>query len=239
MRRLLIGLVVVLVAVAAVLVFAHSRQQEPAAPPPPPTKPPERPTGVQEGTIVRDGQGWTCKSAVDLDLVKVDDPPADAIVLGAGCTGRIGRIEVDQWRTDGVKIRNSGKVAHDLTIGGGYVRCHDKDDGAHQDAMQAMGGKRITFRGVTFDCLGNSNFFVNEGGSRDSTPTDIVCDGCRFGPGSSTTVRIGLSFGSGVRSSEACVGRNVRQAYLFLDTATAPVDEENVTLPDGNALCTG
>ena len=32
-----------------------------------------------------------------------------------------------------------------------------------------MGGARITFTGVTFDCLGNSNFFVNRGGSGATT----------------------------------------------------------------------
>lgn len=189
------------------------------------------------GQVVKNGSGWTCNAAVDLDLVKVTDPGGDAVTLAAGCSGRIGRVEVDTWQNDGVKIKNAGSAAHDLEIQGGYVTCHDIEQGAHQDAVQAMGGQRITFVAVTFDCLGNSNFFVNRGGSGNGTPTDIVCDGCSFAGRSSTTVRVGSSVRSGVRNSRACVGRNVGQAYLFLSSAVAPVNEGNVVLSETDPLC--
>lgn len=187
--------------------------------------------------VVRVGQPWVCSGPVNLDRVKVTNPPRDAIVLAAGCTGRIGRIEVDTRTADGVKVQNQRGAAHDLTIGGGYVTCTGVAPGEHQDAVQAMGGSRITFSGVTFDCLGNSNFFVNRAGSRSGTPTDIVCVGCRFGGKSSTTVRVNVSVRSGVRSSRACPGRNVRQPFTFLPAALQPVNAGNVTLPSSDPLC--
>ncbi len=187
--------------------------------------------------IVRNGQSWTCSGPVDVNLVKITNPPGDAIVLAAGCTGRIGRIEIDTRSADGVKVRNQGNTAHDVSIGGGYVKCTGMSPGAHQDAVQAMGGSRITFTGVTFDCLGNSNFFVTRGGNGSTTPTDIVCVGCRFAAKSSTTVRVSVAVRSGARSSQGCVGRNVRQAFYFSSTAQQPVNTGNTTLPTTDPLC--
>lgn len=189
------------------------------------------------GSVVLSGQGWRCTGPVDLDLVKVSSPPGDAITLAAGCTGRIGRIEVDTWTADGVKISNVTNAAHDLVIGGGYVKCWAIQGDTHQDAVQAMGGARITFTGVSFDCLGNSNFFVKRGGSGAGTPTDIVCVGCRFAAKSATSVRIETSLRSGVRDSQACVGRRVRRAFLFTTAALEPVNVGNVTLPSSDPFC--
>lgn len=183
-------------------------------------------------TVVRDGQGWTCSGPVDLDLVKVSNPPGDAISFAAGCTGVIRRIEIDTRMTDGVKIKQG---AHDIQVGGGYVKCTGFKPGAHQDAVQAMSGQRITFTSVEFDCLGNSNFFVNR--ANGSTPTDIVCDGCRFGAKTSTTVRVNVSVRSGARNSQGCVGRNVRRAFYFTGSAVQPVNVNNQTVPASDPLC--
>jgi Ig domain of plant-specific actin-binding protein len=189
------------------------------------------------GTVIVNNGSWTCDGPVNLDLVKVNQPSGDAIVLAEGCTGSIGRIEVDTWTQDGVKIQNQSNPAHDLTIGGGYVTCHGISPGAHQDAVQAMGGARITFRNVQFDCLGNSNFFVNEAGSGATVPTDIVCDGCRFGAKSSTTVRVNVSVRSGIRNSFGCAGRNVREPFYFTDAAQGPVNSGNTELASSDPLC--
>ncbi|MFN8222138.1 MAG: hypothetical protein U0R50_02695 [Gaiellales bacterium] len=189
-----------------------------------------------KNVIVNNGS-WTCSGPVDLDLVKVTSPSGDAIVLGDGCTGRIGRIEVDTWTQDGVKIQNQDSPAHDLVVEGGYVTCHDITPGAHQDAVQAMGGARITFRNITFDCLGNSNFFVNQAGAGTTTPTDIVCDGCNFGGKSSTTVRVNNAVRSGIRNSAGCTGRNVDQPFFFTDAAVSPVNTGNRELPASDPLC--
>ena len=76
-------------------------------------------------------------------------------MLSENCSGRIGRIEVDTWSGDGIKVQNSAPVAHDLVIESGYVRCHSRTSGYHQDGIQAMGGTRITFRGLAVFCGGD------------------------------------------------------------------------------------
>ena len=209
----------------------------PSSPPPPPTPPPPPPSGGTTGSVVLNGSKWTCSGPVNLDLVRVTNPPGDAISLSNGCTGRIGRIEVETWTADGVKIQNNqSSPAHDLTIGGGYVRCHAIDGDVHQDAVQAMAGERITFTGVFFDCLGNSNFFVNRAAG-SSIPTDIVCDGCTFGGKSSTTVRVNVSVRSGVRNSAGCSGRNVKAPFYFTELALNPVNSGNRELPSNDSTC--
>lgn len=70
-----------------------------------------------------------------------------------------------------------------------------------------------------------------------ATPGDIVCDGCRFGAKSSTTVRVNVSVRSGVRNSQGCVGRNVRQAFYFTRSAVAPVNSGNTVVPGSDPLC--
>ncbi len=204
-------------------------------PVPSPTTPPaSHPNGEQ---VVLNGSSWKCSHHVDLDLVKVTDPPDDAVQLGAGCSGTIRRLEVDTSTEDGVKIRNVPNAAHDLTILGGYVHCHDLTPGVHQDAVQAMGGHDITFWGLEFNCLLNSNFFVNRAGAGAGVPTSIVCEGCKFGPHASTTVRVDVSVSSGARNSQACVGRNTRDAFYFSNAARDPVDQGNITLPRSDPYC--
>jgi Ca2+-binding RTX toxin-like protein len=203
----------------------------PAPPPPPPPSPPPPPAGG--GTVVTTSN-WTCEGPVNLDLVKVTmQSGGDAITLGVGCTGRIGRIEIDTWREDGVKVQNNGNAAHDLVIGSGYIRCHDVAGGAHQDGVQAMGGARITFRNISIDCLGNSNFFVNRAGSGSTTPTDIVCEGCFLGPRSSTTIRINAAVRSGARGTTMCPGRN--QTDFWGDPSS--INESNTVLARTDPRC--
>jgi hypothetical protein len=161
--------------------------------------------------VVLQGEPFRCNSAVNLDLVKVTAPPGDAVLVNGGCTGTIRRLEVDTWTEDGVKIRSRDGEAHDLVVRGGYVKCHAARGGAHQDALQAGAGDRIRFIRVSFDCLGNSNFFVSRFGR--GSPTSIVCDRCYFGPRSSSTVFIGSSVASGVRNSVICEGRSSRRTF--------------------------
>jgi hypothetical protein len=161
--------------------------------------------------VVLTNQAWTCNGPVNLALVKVTmtTNDSDAVRLAPGCTGRIGRIEIDTWKQDGIKVQNQPNPAHDLVVEGGYVKCHAMTTGAHQDAVQAMGGSRLTFRNMTFDCLGNSNFFVNRAGSGATRPTDVVCENCTLGPRSSTTIRVNEATRSGARNSSFCPGRNL------------------------------
>ena len=101
--------------------------------------------GPIRGSVTSTDKTWVCKGPVDLDSVTVTMTPAapggaaatDAIHLASGCTGRIGRLEVTTSIADGVKVAQG---VHDLTIGGGRIRCLAKTPLLHQDGIQAMGG---------------------------------------------------------------------------------------------------
>ena len=171
---------------------------------PPPLPPP---SGM---SVIQTDKSWTCTGPVDLDVVKITMTAAssgDAVYLRKDCSGLIRRIEIDTWVADGVKINAPAPAAHDLLIGGGYIRCFDHVAGAHQDAVQALGGERITFRNVEINCnsLPNSQFLI--GGSSAIQPTDVVCERCFLGAGAASTVGIGESVRSGVRNSLLCRGR--------------------------------
>jgi hypothetical protein len=186
-------------------------------------------------TVVQVDRTWTCTSKVDLDLVKVtmtravygDRRLEDAVHLQPGCTGRIGRLEVVQYAADGVKV--AGGV-HDLTVGGGSIRCLAKAPGLHQDGIQVMGGTRINFRGLSVDCgrssdrLINSNLFIKQAGRSIDPPTDVICVDCVFGGGAAHTVNIQTSVRSGVESSTLCTAKYPR---LTLTVGTGAVDPVN------------
>ena len=198
-----------------------------------PTKPPP----VPEDSLVLHDQPFVCKGPVDIDLVKVTMPSTveDAIRLDQDCSGRIGRLEVDTWTADGIKVQNHGTVAHDLVIESGYVKCHDVAGSYHQDGIQAMGGTRLTFRKLSVDCLGNANLFVNQGGLKVSLPTDVVCDRCVLGPNSAQTLFVATSNRSGARGTTICEGRF--RAVRIGPRAEALVEENNTVLPEGHAAC--
>ena len=205
--------------------------------PTPPSIPSPGPIPRPGHTVVLVDQGWNCRGRVDLDLVRVTmrSNTQDAIQLDQDCTGRVGRIEVETWTGDGIKIQNRGSVAHDLVIESGYVKCHDVAPGHHQDGVQAMGGARITFRGLRVDCLRNSNFFLARGGSGASTPTEIVCDGCVLGPNSGQTFFVTTSLRSGARNSTICEGRFT--GVRIDPSASSPVNVGNRVLPRNHPSC--
>lgn len=189
-------------------------------------------------SIVQD-RSWTCTGKVDLDLVKITiregSEAADAVYLRKDCSGLIRRIEIETWVADGVKINAPAPAAHDLLIGGGYIRCYDHLDGAHQDGVQILGGERITFRNVEINCNSNPNaqFFVT--GTGGGMPTDVLCDKCFLGHGAGSTIAIGVSLRSGVRNSLVCTGRfrplNVTSA------AVEPVLTGNTILQANDRRC--
>jgi hypothetical protein len=210
---------------------------QPTPGPTPPPTPSPGPSPRPGQTVILDNQPWVCRGRVDLDLVRVTmrSNTQDAIALDQDCNGRVGRVEVETWTGDGIKIQNRGTVAHDLVIESGFVKCHDVAPGHHQDGVQAMGGARITFKGLRVDCLRNSNFFLARGGSGASTPTEIVCDGCVFGPNSGQTFFVTTSVRSGARNSTICHGR-------FTDvridgSAQSPVNVGNRLLPRNHPTC--
>jgi Ca2+-binding RTX toxin-like protein len=200
----------------------------------PPIAPPPPPTG---GTIIREDENWTCMGPVDLALVKVTIRTADedAIHLREGCTGSIDRIEVETWMGDGVKINAPEPVAHDLVIGGGYIRCFAQGPGGHQDGVQAMAGERITFRNVEINCNSEPNAQFYPSALRDNPPTDVVCENCLLGSGAAQTLFIDESVRSGARNSLICPGRF--RAKRIGDRAQDPVDEGNRILSATDRRC--
>jgi hypothetical protein len=189
------------------------------------------PTG-SGGSVILTDKSWRCTGPVNLSLVKVTMQNAsdNAIYLGSGCTGTIGRIEVDTWHQDGVKV-NIG--SHDIVIGGGYINCHARDLDVHQDGVQAQAGQRVTFRNVTIDCPKSNNaaFFVSAVGA---TPEDIVCEFCTLKPANST-LNLKTSLRSGARDSIVCRGNTA--GIRIQSGASAPVNERNLELPASDSRC--
>jgi RTX calcium-binding nonapeptide repeat (4 copies) len=207
-----------------------------AGPGAPPGQPPPPPSSGQ--TVVRVDQSWTCTGAVNLDLVKVTmrSRHEDAVYLRTNCSGRIGRLEIDTWTADGLKVNAPKPDAHDLTIWGGHIRCHDHAPGYHQDGVQVMGGQRITLRGVEINCNSepNAQFFV--AGAQGGLPTDVVCDGCLLGSGAAQTLFVSASLRSGARNTLVCAGR-FRDVRVE-GNARSPVLSGNTRLPAGDRRCT-
>jgi hypothetical protein len=110
------------------------------------------------------------------------------------------------WQLHGIKINAIEPVAHDLVIEGGYIRCHDHPGGAHQDGIQAMAGRRITFRNLEINCNSepNAQLFVSANGG---DPTDIVCESRFLGSGAASTLQVNQSVRSGARNTLVCPGR--------------------------------
>jgi hypothetical protein len=201
------------------------------------TPPPPDVTPRPGKTLVLNNEPWRCLGKVDLDLVKVTmrTNVEDALRIDQNCSGRVGRIEVDTWTADGIKVQNRGTVAHDLVIQSGYVKCHDIYGAYHQDGIHVMGGYRITFNNLRVDCLGNSNLFLTRGGSLASTPTDVVCDGCILGPNTGQTLFYAPSIRSGARNTTICTGRF--RAIRIEPGAQEIVNLRNKTLPHGHPAC--
>ena len=166
--------------------------------------------GGGTGNVVQTNQRYTCNGPVNLALVKITVDASHfvtpAVQIASGCTGTVDRIEIDTANGDGIHV---GAFAHDLTVGGGYVRsplngctlCGD----LHVDGIQVMGGQRITFSNmdVNFQTATNSALYINEGSGGQDRPTDIIFDHSTFRRSvtQNRVVRIGDSLRSGIRNS--------------------------------------
>jgi hypothetical protein len=175
------------------------------------------------GAVSQTDKTWFCLGPVNLSSVTVTikNASTDAVHLAAGCTGTIGKLTVVQYQRDGVKVAPG---AHDLTIGGGSIRCFGHDPLQHQDGIQAMGGQRVTFVGMDDQCLSanNSAFFVSQGPNGRELPTDILCRGCYLA-GGGFPVRIAVSLRSGIQNSQVCPGK-FGTVRISPGVAQSPVD---------------
>lgn len=167
---------------------------------------------------------FICSGPINTPVVE-----ASYVELNAGCTGYIGELRMSHVTGDGLKVKNaSTNAAHDIVIDGGYIECDFAPAGVHQDGVQVMGGARITFRNLSITGCRTDAFFVNKAGSGKTTPTDVVCESCYFGPGAAHTVNIGTSVRSGVRDSVACQDTTRRNGNIeFGSGAVNPVNVNN------------
>jgi hypothetical protein len=196
--------------------------------------------GCEVRPVFRVNREWVCRGRVDLDLVKVTmkNRNRDAIYLREGCTGRIGRIEVKTWTGDGVKINVPSPVAHDLVIAGGYIRCKG-NVGGHQDGVQAMAGRRITFKKLEINCNSrpNAQFYPSAMQGSSEIPTDVVCVRCFLGHGAAHTLFVHRSLRSGARDSRICTARFPRLTIDIDPAAIDPVNRNNRILGSNHRLC--
>lgn len=197
-------------------------------------------SGVLTGSINLVDRTWVCNGPVALDSVTVTilNVSKDAVYLRSGCTGSIGRIDIVQYRGDGIHLNNG---AHDLVIGGGTIRCYAHDPLKHQDGIQVMGGTRVTFRNMDVGCYSanNSQVWINAGAGGNGTPTDIVFEGGRFqgyyangqyGRGGAYGIAIVNSIRSGARGTTICPNAHPSRMLYISQSAIDPIDVDNQRL---------
>jgi hypothetical protein len=169
---------------------------------------------------------WTCTSSFNFDLVKIElgdaGPNGDAINMRLGCGGdsRIGRIEIDTVKADGVKI-NAGAIGG-IVIEDGYILSTGFVPPNHQDGVQNVNGAggAILFQSVLIGTWGHAQFFPT-GGSQ------IVCDGCVLMGRGAMPVRASGA-GNGVRNSLICQSPRFGEYAVFSGGA---INENNTFVP--------
>lgn len=150
---------------------------------------------------------------LDFTLVKVtlsedydyENHLDDAFWSGlSGCTGTVDRVEIDTWIRDGIKI--SG--AHDLTIDGGYVRCHAfLAQGGSQEAVGIFDGQDISLNNLELNCPSSNTatMFWSGGANPPGDVDNVVCDNCVMSSGSKRNPVVwqaGYTTDSGATNSE-------------------------------------
>jgi hypothetical protein len=188
--------------------------------------------------VVMLNTSWSCRSAVNLDLVKVVTDRGDpAVTLAAGCTGRIARLEVTTSYEDAIKVGG----ATDVVVASGRVTCTGRVSTGHQDGVQAQSGTRVTFQELVIDCrtANSAALFISRASTSVPTPTDVVCERCTI-LGANSTVNLKTSLRSGVRDSRICPSIPYPGLTFRIDaSAVDPIDVGNTTLSGSDPICQG
>ncbi len=189
-------------------------------------------------------RGSNYPGVTDFDLIRVTMTPASTSSINlAGwfdqLSGRIGRLELESSRGDGLHV---GAGCHDLIVESGYVYVHDVTGSLHWDAIQVMGGYRVTFRELValqrspdLDREGRC-VFVNAGQSPPDIE-DVVFERCWFeshrDPISTKdrVVTLQGSLRSGLRDCYVCEAQVGTPPYWIRSGALEPVDSGNVIVP--------
>jgi hypothetical protein len=171
---------------------------------------------------------------VNVDVSTVNGHGLDAIKLGHGCSGNIGRLTCKTISEDCVKITG----AHDLTIGkpGSSITCTGHVPGAHQDGIQVTNGSHISLMNIDDACTSatNAQFYVNQVGSQ--TPADVYFIGGILNPDRThvNNVVINGSQDSGVIDSTICP--DARPSPIQIGPHAVSGVNRNNTFPTSCAL---
>lgn len=170
---------------------------------------------------------YVCNGAVDKDGLNIEIRSAntDAMEINQNCTGSIRNVKIHTWTNDGIKVKARTPVAHDLVIENVEIICEDVQDGAHQDGVQAMAGKNITFKNLKVRCgLSNAQFFISS-----EAAVNVVCEDCNLGEGASHTANV-WGATNGLRNSLLC--KPETQRYYTKHGAAVDVNNERALAGD-------
>ena len=188
---------------------------------------------------------WSCTSAVDLDLVKVTLPQvgrrrgvARHRLLGPHRAARSGRRHGGRSQGAERLPQRGSRSRHRERV---HPLLRSCPGGAHQDGIQAMGG-RGSPSNVVFDIVAAAagNMFINRAGSNATTPTRIVFRNGKVGlpssaGGPATPVNINVQIDSSIRDSIVCRSPRFNNAINTHGNASASVN--NTILPVGDPGC--
>lgn len=201
---------------------------------------------LDPGRIIRTRRSWECRGSLRrygrLPIKVISRMPnpgnGDAIRL-VGCYGDGNRRTVDlildvrgngRDRGTGYDAVKIGQSSHDLVVTG-HAECGRKLGDFHQDVVQAMSGRRITFRRFTsgaprehrWTCWGaGGGWFVAHGNG--VMPRRVVCVRCRIAA-YNQVMRIHDSVRSGARRS--IFGFHRSYGIFIGSEAIRPVNSRN------------
>jgi hypothetical protein len=184
---------------------------------------------VQTTGTITVADRWVCHSAVSLDSVTVTSPSGDAVQLGSGCTGRIGQINVPaEVHGDPIHV---GAFAHDLVVGDVELACQGHDAGKHQDGIQVMGGRRISFLGGTIACASanNSQFMVHTGDAGKDPPDSILFQNLTIDPRGAGAYGMALGAGTNLRVDNVRLLSHANRHDCYIGATTANASFTNMS----------
>lgn len=187
-------------------------------------------TGSADG-IVLTGQGYVCEGPIDVELLKIYNPGGNALTIADGCSGTIGRVEIDTWTDDGIRV--IGAANGPVTIGGGYIRCHARAGSVHQDGIQIF-GNNVTFTNLDVDCgtANNGGLFLSAN-STNAASGIVFRDGTLRPANSTLFAGDSSNGGNEVTGSVICEGRS----FTVRGQANLDVFSGNTILPASDSRC--
>lgn len=185
--------------------------------------------------IVRVGTGYRCENqTLDVDLLRVYNPGGNGVELAGGCGGHVGRMVIDTWTADGLRVGPARGGGPTLTIDRLDITCHGRDSTVHQDGIQAF-GDNVTIHNATIDCGSSNNGAVYLSCLNGNATQNFKMDHSLLRTANSTLNVESCTGGSGNTFTDGfvCEGRSRTIAGPTYITLTG-----TVTLPRSDSRCT-